>query len=121
MVSYRALPPIMSPRTPRIGPDRGRSADAGASSGPAHPAHPRRAARLVPSGVASAMIALAAILGIGCETEQSYRERQQQDKEKYALRDPAVLVMTHQVHTFLACIRCETFEIEIRVRLGKAE
>jgi hypothetical protein len=63
----------MSPRTPRFG-------------------------RIRPSeAVLAALFAVVLPVFAGCETEQSYRERQQEDREKYALRDPAVLVLSHQV------------------------
>jgi len=42
-------------------------------------------------------LALAAGLLGGCETEKSYAEKKQKEREKYALRDPAVLVVTHHV------------------------
>lgn len=96
MVSYRVFPLPMSPRTPRNGPVRGRSADAG------HPPRPARAVR-TPSPLARLAArtwpwgAILALALSGCETEDTYREKQRKEREKYALRDPAVLVMTHQI------------------------
>jgi hypothetical protein len=96
MVSYRVFPLIMSRPTNRHGPARGRSADAGL---PGLPARSNAAARAWTGfrariGAWGAVLALAAA---GCETEYSYREKQQKEKDRYALRDPAVLVVTHQV------------------------